>query len=421
MKARKYGSLKLRIGGIRVPTIVYTTHTTPFPPQPYLHISVIRRGSVYLHFALKTSMGDKENCVRITRASKKRAFGNAVSDITPNLSRPDNVTPKRVVLGDIINSPSFSAVTRGDQDFAHTLNPKFAPQSKEIIEERADEIVKPGIDFQESEKAADAPLIYRYLRQLEVEEDKRPVPNYMEKVQGDITPAMREVLVDWLVEVADEYKLVSDTLYRTVNFIDRFLSSRALCRTRLQLLGVSSMLVASKFEEITPPHVEDFCYMTDNTYTKKEVMEMELDLLQFLNYEMGYPTTRTFIRIFIRAAQDSAKFSSIEFEFLACYISELSLLDYTCVRFLPSMIAASAIFLARFTILPSTCPWTLALQQFTGYASHQLKECVLAIHHLQSGDRETSGRAVREKYTEHKFESVAAWCPPLHIPNYYFL
>lgn len=79
----------------------------------------------------------------------------------------------------------------------------------------------------------------------QVEENRRPVPNYMEKVQRDITPAMREVLVDWLVEVADEYKLVSDTLHLTVNFIDRFLSSRALSRTRLQLLGVSSMLVAS--------------------------------------------------------------------------------------------------------------------------------------------------------------------------------
>lgn len=111
-------------------------------------------------------MGDQENCVRITRASKKRAFETAMSD---NLSQPDNLIPKRVVLGDISNSPSFSALTRRDQDFTDTHKPKFAPQSKKIIEERADEIVKPGIDFQESEKpAADAPLIYRYLRQLEV-------------------------------------------------------------------------------------------------------------------------------------------------------------------------------------------------------------------------------------------------------------
>lgn len=114
-------------------------------------------------------MGDQENCVRITRASKKRAFGTAMSDdLTPNLSQPDNLIPKRVALGDISNSPRLSAPTRRDQDFTDTHKPKFAPQSKKIIEERAD-IVKSGIDFHEPEKhAADAPLIYRYLRQLEV-------------------------------------------------------------------------------------------------------------------------------------------------------------------------------------------------------------------------------------------------------------
>lgn len=79
----------------------------------------------------------------------------------------------------------------------------------------------------------------------QMEDKKRPLPNYMEKVQKDITANMREVLVDWLVEVSEEYKLVSDTLYLTVSYIDRFLSSHALSRNKLQLLGVSCMLIAS--------------------------------------------------------------------------------------------------------------------------------------------------------------------------------
>lgn len=69
--------------------------------------------------------------------------------------------------------------------------------------------------------------------------------NYMEKVQNNVIPTMRMVLVDWLVEVAEEYKLVSDTLYLAVSYIDRFLSSHVLTMDRLQLLGVSCMLVAS--------------------------------------------------------------------------------------------------------------------------------------------------------------------------------
>lgn len=68
---------------------------------------------------------------------------------------------------------------------------------------------------------------------------------YIESIQADVNPNMRGILVDWLVEVAEEYKLVSDTLYLTVSYIDRYLSFNAVNRQRLQLLGVSAMLIAS--------------------------------------------------------------------------------------------------------------------------------------------------------------------------------
>jgi cyclin A len=79
----------------------------------------------------------------------------------------------------------------------------------------------------------------------QVDPKRRPLPDYIEKVQKDVSPNMRGILVDWLVEVAEEYKIVSDTLYLTVSYIDRFLSSNVLNRQRLQLLGVSAMLIAS--------------------------------------------------------------------------------------------------------------------------------------------------------------------------------
>lgn len=78
-----------------------------------------------------------------------------------------------------------------------------------------------------------------------MEAKRRPLSDYLEKIQKDVTANMRGVLIDWLVEVAEEYKLLPDTLYLTVSYIDRYLSSNALNRQRLQLLGVSSMLVAS--------------------------------------------------------------------------------------------------------------------------------------------------------------------------------
>lgn len=80
---------------------------------------------------------------------------------------------------------------------------------------------------------------------IQADPQRRPLPNYLESVQKDINANMRGILVDWLVEVAEEYKLVSDTLYLSISYIDRFLSSNVLNRQKLQLLGVSAMLIAS--------------------------------------------------------------------------------------------------------------------------------------------------------------------------------
>jgi cyclin-A len=80
---------------------------------------------------------------------------------------------------------------------------------------------------------------------LQVESRRRPRADYIEAVQKDVSANMRAILVDWLVEVSEEYKLVADTLYLAVYYIDRFLSVNALGRDKLQLLGVAAMLVAA--------------------------------------------------------------------------------------------------------------------------------------------------------------------------------
>ncbi|KAF8025029.1 hypothetical protein BT93_F2015 [Corymbia citriodora subsp. variegata] len=255
---------------------------------------------------------------------------------------------------------------------------------------------------------------------MEMEPKRRPLPDYMEKVQNDISPNMRGILVDWLVGVAEEYQLLSDTLYLSISYIDRFLSSNALSRHKLQLLGVSAMLISSKYEEIKPRHVEDFCYMTDNSYTKEEVFQMEEDILKALDFELGNPTIRTFLRRFSTVAQEGHKTTDLKLEFLGYYLAELSLLDYACVKFLPSVVAASVTFLARYITKPITRPWTSSLQRYSGYNAKDLKECVQIIHDLHLGRRGGSLQTVREKYKQHKFKRVAVMSSPPDIPASYF-
>ncbi|KAI9118074.1 hypothetical protein K1719_010406 [Acacia pycnantha] len=367
-----------------------------------------------------------------TRASKRRAGANALAQ---------NRSPKRkrVVLGELPNlsnlvdpaysnpgleprKPKYRRNTRAKKAAASKSSFSLGdPKSDDAKAIRTD--AKSGIDANSEDLQDSEPYvsdIYKYLYKMEAEPKRRPKPDYIEKVQKDVTANMRGILVDWLVEVAEEYKLLSDTLYLAVSYIDRFLSTNQVPRQRLQLLGVSSMFIASKYEEISPPHVEEFCYITDNTYRKAEVVEMEAAILKSLTFEMGSPTVKTFLRKFTGITSENQKTPNLQFEFVCCYLAELSLLDYNCLKFLPSLVAASVIFLANFTIRPKVHPWNSALQKCTGYKPAELKDCVLILHDLYLARRGGSLQAIREKYKQHKFKYVAMLPSSPEIPISYF-
>ncbi|KAK6914934.1 Cyclin, C-terminal domain [Dillenia turbinata] len=252
--------------------------------------------------------------------------------------------------------------------------------------------------------------IYGYLRVAEL--TSRPSSSFMEIVQRDITQSMRAILIDWLVEVSEEYKLVPDTLYLTVHLIDLFLSENYIERQRLQLLGITCMLIASKYEEICAPRVEDFCFITDSTYTREEVLKMESQVLNYFNFHITVPTYKTCLRRFLRAAQALNKVPSLELEYLANYLTELTLVDYAFLNFVPSMVAASAVFLARWTLDQSTHPWNTTLQYYTTYTASDLKTAVLALQDLQLNTKGCPLNAVRTKYRQDKFKSVASLSSP---------
>ncbi|KAK4572747.1 hypothetical protein RGQ29_030965 [Quercus rubra] len=260
--------------------------------------------------------------------------------------------------------------------------------------------------------------IYQHLRASEAK--KRPSTDFMDKIQKDINASMRAILIDWLVEVAEEYRLVPDTLYLTVNYIDRYLSGNLMNRQRLQLLGVACMMIASKYEEICAPQVEEFCYITDNTYFKEEVLQMESAVLNYLKFEMTAPTAKCFLRRFVRAAQGINEIPSLQLECLANYIAELSLLEYSMLSYAPSLIAASAIFLANYFLFPSKRPWNSTLQHYTLYQPSDLCDCVKDLHRLCCDSHNSSLPAIREKYSQHKYKYVAKkYCPPTIPPEFF--
>uniref|UniRef100_A0A7N6FHE9 Cyclin-A2 n=1 Tax=Anabas testudineus TaxID=64144 RepID=A0A7N6FHE9_ANATE len=240
--------------------------------------------------------------------------------------------------------------------------------------------------------------IHKYLREMEVK--TRPKAGYMKK-QPDITNSMRAILVDWLVEVGEEYKLQNETLYLAVNYIDRFLSSMSVLRGKLQLVGTAAMLLASKFEEIYPPEVAEFVYITDDTYTKKQVLRMEHLVLKVLSFDLAAPTINQFLtQYFLNHSVNK------QVESLAMYLGELSLVDSDpFLKYLPSQTAAAAYILASNTVNGGS--WPNSLTEMTGYTLEDLMPCVEDLHQTYLNAAQHAQQSVREKYKGQKYLEVS--------------
>uniref|UniRef100_A0A8C2QCS4 G2/mitotic-specific cyclin-B1 n=1 Tax=Cricetulus griseus TaxID=10029 RepID=A0A8C2QCS4_CRIGR len=179
--------------------------------------------------------------------------------------------------------------------------------------------------------------IYAYLRQLEEEQSVRP--RYL--LGREVTGNMRAILIDWLIQVQMKFRLLQETMYMTVSIIDRFMQDNCVPKKMLQLVGVTAMFIASKYEEMYPPEIGDFAFVTNNTYTKHQIRQMEMKILRVLNFSLGRPLPLHFLR---RASKIGEV--DVEQHTLAKYLMELTMLDYDMVHFAPSQIAAGAFCLA---------------------------------------------------------------------------
>ncbi|XP_027326302.1 cyclin-A1 [Anas platyrhynchos] len=249
--------------------------------------------------------------------------------------------------------------------------------------------------------------IHQYLREAEIK--YRPKPHYMRK-QPDITSGMRAILVDWLVEVGEEYKLQTETLYLAVNYLDRFLSCMSVLRGKLQLVGTAAILLAAKYEEIYPPEVDEFVYITDDTYTKRQLLRMEHLLLKVLAFDLTVPTINQFLLQYIQRHGVCIRTKNF-----AKYLAELSLLEADpFLKYLPSQTAAAAYCLANYTVNRSFWPETLAA--FTGYSLSEIVPCLTDLHKACLDAPRCQLQAIKEKYKHSKYLQVSLLEPPAVLP-----
>eukprot|EP00826_Nyctotherus_ovalis_P002942 TRINITY_DN10590_c0_g4_i2.p1 TRINITY_DN10590_c0_g4~~TRINITY_DN10590_c0_g4_i2.p1 ORF type:complete len:384 (-),score=108.69 TRINITY_DN10590_c0_g4_i2:59-1141(-) len=229
---------------------------------------------------------------------------------------------------------------------------------------------------------------------LSIEGRHRIEADYMDK-QEDINTSMRAILVDWLVDVHVKFKLRSETLFLTVNIIDRYLQKEQVNKDSLQLVGVTAAFISSKYEEIYPPEIKDFVYITDFAYTKEQLLSTEQKILCALGFNLNATSSNRFLQRFTRLSDFPKKAI-----FLAQYLVELSLIESGMLVYTPSTLAASAICLSNKLCCEE-------YKEIKGFPKESLNKCMKNMVTMLQEAPNGSLQAVRRKFSTVKFMEVA--------------
>jgi len=339
---------------------------------------------------------------RITRASRK-----ALADITSkniNLADKENVQAK---IG--------KKTTRQTKVAARRLPFKIfqaeAPMEVEEVVVAPVPVLPAGVKDIDAEDHENPQLCseyaletYAYLKQLEKRGAVRS--NYLTGCPTN--EKMRSVLIDWLVEVQIQFKLLQETLFLTVNTIDRFMAveGKSIPRSNLQLVGVSAMFLISKIEEIYAPSISDFVYITDNAYTESEIRKMELRIIRALNFDLCQPISLNFLRRYSKAGEVDVQQHS-----LAKFSLEVCLMDCGLVAVPGSLLASASLCLSLLLLDGANTldnVWTDTLAFYSGYSRAAVLELVPKIaSNLVSLMKSNKLMAVKNKYKSSKFLKVA--------------
>lgn len=235
--------------------------------------------------------------------------------------------------------------------------------------------------------------IYNYLRDVEI---KFPIqPNFL-NCHG-CTPRMRHVLINWMVEVHTNFSFLPETLHLSVGILDRYLQNdRTVGRSNLQLVGTTALFIASKYEELYIPDLSDFVYIVDDSFKKRELLQMEMKILCGLDWGLGRPLSLHFLRRYSKLAKVQP-----EQHVLAKYLLEIALFEYELCHVHPSLQAAAAICFSIAILTGLSNPseaWTNTLVRETSYGYLDFRPVIIGLAQALMKMETSKYQAIRKKY-----------------------
>ncbi|VEU20898.1 DEKNAAC101824 [Brettanomyces naardenensis] len=283
------------------------------------------------------------------------------------------------------------------------MSPKWDDRIEKDLESVIYEFYRPDPDPEDEDTwdvsmaAEYAPEIFNHLRDLESK--YAPYAYYVPEIQTDITWENRSTLINWIVQVHSRFNLLPETLFLTVNIVDRFLSKRAISLSKFQLCGAVALFIAAKYEEINCPTVKQMAFMVSNEYTTAELLKAEKFMITELRFDMGYPGPMSFLRRTSKADNYDS-----EIRTLAKYFLEITIMDSRLVASPPSWLAAGASYLSLKMLHQGH--WTDAHVYYSGYTEEQLAPLAEVLVECCINYR-THHKAIFDKYSERRFKRSA--------------
>ena len=244
--------------------------------------------------------------------------------------------------------------------------------------------------------------IYRSLLKEETKICAKQYENILQ-IQKDINEKMRAVLIDWLIEVHQNFKLVPETLFLSINIIDTYLSRKCIEQNNLQLLGVTSLWLACKYEEVSVPLIRDCEYITANAYTAEQIKAMENDILKTLHYDITFPSVLAFYDLLAV----NFGFSQNNY-YQGRYLMELFLLDQRITKYKPHLVACSVVYLVM-KLNKENFPEYSLIKLYTFEDERTLKDCSKDICYLLEKIEDTNLKSVKSKFSTAAYLSVAQY------------
>lgn len=285
------------------------------------------------------------------------------------------------------------------------LGPRYTDKVKEEIRIAKEhvEATRPAEDIEDEQwdtsmVAEYGDEIFDHMRDLE--NKMAPNPRYMDQ-QQEIQWSMRAVLMDWVIQVHQRFNLLPETLFLTVNYIDRFLSCKIVSLGKLQLVGATAIFVAAKYEEVQCPTISEIIYMVDGGYSAEELLKAERFMLSMLQFELGWPGPMSFLRR-ISKADDY----DLETRTLAKYFLEVTVMDERFVGCTPSFLAAASHCMARLMIYEGE--WSKAHVYYSNYTWAQLRQLLAAMLECCE-DPNKHHSAVYDKYTDKRYKRASIY------------